>query len=1668
MGLLKKLSSLTRRKARLARKSKSKRILENNRQCRFEVMEPRIVLTADPVIAGVTYLEGDSGQDTTPDHFEVTFNGGAQTTQLTQFVINGDQDGNGQLSDGDVFFDVADGLPGTGGYHEFLFDAINSKGISEQDILNVNVSEDGLVLTVDVQNFDSEDVLAFTIDVDEVENLNVDKIASGVEFEGSQFETTFEDDNYVFVDKSVSVDVELDSGFVQNQTEGIFYDSYDSLFAQGENLSTQEIDLELDNETGQADRTAGAIDAYDLEPKPITISGTVYEDNNLNWQQDSDESGISDVQINLQLLNEATGNYEDVANTTTDAIGNYEFGLDLNLLPGTYRIIEGQPAGYLDVGALAGNVEGSEIGDVQSNQQGYDNIISDIQIPLGNTAATDYDFKEIKPAALSGHVYHDRNDDGVRDPGEEGLANVLIQVTRVGAKDGATADPFENTTPIFVRTDAEGFYSVDGLPPGVYEIVEINNYPNEESPLTGFVDGKDTVGRINANAHGQSSNDKFTMVELCAGEEGVDYDFGELKPASISGYVSVTTPEGNCVDPTDPNHNGIAGVTIQLLNENGEFISETVTNQDGFYQFADLNPGTYSVVEIQPNAYIDAQETIGSVDGEETGLSLTNDRFSQITLTSATAGTMYNFCEHIPAEIHGTVYHDENDNGSLEAGEQRLGGVTVELLNDIGDVIESTTTDAQGEYWFTGLTAGTYSVRELQPATFQDGRDTVGNIDGTRTGDLQNDLLSNIDLKFGDVGVEYNFGEIRLGSISGMVHGDANGDCNFEPSEGDRPLEGVVLQLMDESGTVIAETTTNANGEYIFDGLRPGEYTVREFTPDDLIDGAERVGTVDGVEVGELSNDRLSAISLSSGDSAVNYDFCEHIPAEIHGQVFFDLNDDGSKASDDVGIANVTIQLFDESGEMVAETVTDATGNYWFTRLQAGTYKIQEIQPDTYVDGKDTVGNIGGITNGDGMNDMFTNVTIKGGEKGVAYDFAEIRMASISGFVHVDMNGNCTLETEAGDQSLENVTLELLDADGTVIATTQTNADGFYEFDNLLPGEYSIRELQPENLFDGDAIRGSGNGDDTADNLISGIKIDAGQNLVQYNFCEHPGAEIHGRVFVDGPEFQTEDGTLPENYRDQRDGIYQAGVDTPLAGVQLQLYFVNLNDGNGLVNRPVTIGDVLASEYPELGTDPSTPITTLTNAQGEYWFTGLQAGNYAVLEIQPDGYSDANDVVGTTTGVAINDPNDERPQFLLGFSGEQQMDAVVGINVQVGQASFQNNFTEVSVIADPDRPVLFPPVSQPPTSVNPVTPNPGIQGLPGLFGAQPISSTELLGINFLAHTQQTDNPYTWHLSVVNAGQPRAELADGQVNDTVWKQASFINESDWNRFDMSTALWTFTETKGVGDIVATDNTAQFGMVGGIPLAGDFDGDGSDELAVFKDGYWMIDLNHNGRWDESDLLATLGDSGDRPVVGDWDGDGKDDIGIYGPIWDRDPEAIVRDPGLPNPENDPDTKPKNVPPIREDATNGARVMKLTSFGRQRADVVDHVFGLGEEQDTPITGDWNGNGIRSIGYFNGGAWKFDVNGDGKFSYEDAVAEFGRAGDIPLVGDFNGDGIEEIAVYRSGTWLIDTDGNLELDATDKTFQLGGQGDIPVVGDWDGDGIDEPAIYRPTTNEYFQ
>jgi hypothetical protein len=146
--------------------------------------------------------------------------------------------------------------------------------------------------------------------------------------------------------------------------------------------------------------------------------------------------------------------------------------------------------------------------------------------------------------------------------------------------------------------------------------------------------------------------------------------------------------------------------------------------------------------------------------------------------------------------------------------------------------------------------------------------------------------------------------------------------------------------------------------------------------------------------------------------------------------------------------------------------------------------------------------------------------------------------------------------------------------------------------------------------------------------------------------------------------------------------------------------------------------------------------------------------------------------------------------------------------------------------------------------------------------------------------------------------------------------------------------------------------------------------------------------------------------------------------------------------------------------DAAIGLRTMKRGHTGKMRSDLIDHVFEYGQKGDVAVVGDWNGDGIYTVGIFRNGTWYLDMDGDGRWSDGDVVAEYGQEGDLPVVGDWTGDGITKLGVYRNGKFYLDTNNNRKLDATDKVFELGSPGDKPVVGDWTGDGIDKVGVYQ--------
>ncbi len=220
------------------------------------------------------------------------------------------------------------------------------------------------------------------------------------------------------------------------------------------------------------------------------------------------------------------------------------------------------------------------------------------------------------------------------------------------------------------------------------------------------------------------------------------------------------------------------------------------------------------------------------------------------------------------------------------------------------------------------------------------------------------------------------------------------------------------------------------------------------------------------------------------------------------------------------------------------------------------------------------------------------------------------------------------------------------------------------------------------------------------------------------------------------------------------------------------------------------------------------------------------------------------------------------------------------------------------------------------------------------------------------------------------------------------------------------------------------TDSFGVRSDLPVAGDWNGDGFDEIGVWRPGTgrFYLDIDGTFTWRTGIDLVTdpFGARDDRPVAGDWNGDGTDEIGMWRP------------------------------------STGCFYLDMDGNGTwtRSADKITAPFGA--PNDYPVVGDWNGDGVDDVGVWRPSTGRFYLDVDGSFTWTrgvDVITDaFGIPGDIPVAGDWNDDGKDDIGVWRpsSGRFYLDSDGSFtwtpRVDAITASFGL--PTDLPVVGRW--------------------
>ena len=883
------------------------------------------------------------------------------------------------------------------------------------------------------------------------------------------------------------------------------------------------------------------VDAGVEDPGTASFSGRVFIDS------DDDDLDVGEAEQGLEgvlvTLVDAEGN--EVATTTTDATGAYTFtGLDA----GSYRAV------------FPTDVDGLTL--VSANIGDDDTIDSDAKRGSGETSlyvvgvgesVTDVDAGVEDPgtASFSGRVFIDSDDDDL-DVGEaeQGLEGVLVTLVDADGNEVATT-----------TTDATGAYTFTGLDAGSYGAV----FPTDVDGLTLVSANIGDDDTIDSDAKRGSGETSLYVVDIGQSVTDVDAGFEDPGTSSLAGRVFLDGND-NDVDDSEP---GVGNIVVTLQDGDGNTVATTITADDGSYVFEDLDAGDYVVVfptEVDGRVLVDAN--IGGDDAVDSDAD---------PATGATAPISLGIGEDVSdvdagiedagsASLSGRIFIDSDDDSlDVDEAEEGIAGQTVILLDEDGNEVASTTTDAEGAYTFTGLDAGRYKVRF---PTEVDGLVLVNaNIGDDERIDSDAKRGSG-ETSFYDLDIGENVSDVDAGledpakaSLAGRFFVDENLD-DLEDG-GDTAVSGATVELLLD-GEVIATTTTNSEGAYLFRNLRADEYQVRFINPTAALGfvtpnvGGDEIVDSDAIDNGD-GTATTAPVSVSLGENVRDVDAGIGDPgnASLGDFVFIDMNRNGVLDDGDVGLGGVTVTLLDENGQQIDETVSNEDGSYVFDELLAGTYSVQFQEADGF-DFADA--NVGGDDAADSDADQATgqteNVVLGIGEENLTVDAGlvmELPPEAVADEACVCATETKVIDVLANDADPEGDDIFVSAINGQDVelgdsvtldsgAVVTLNADGTLSYDssNGVYGGFAADELPiGTDEMDGFTYTVSDGDGGTATSNVD-VEVKGALNTVETIMASLPEAAITvQRGFLPGLAFAS---TVNESGDERFDGVFVEGA----------------------------------------------------------------------------------------------------------------------------------------------------------------------------------------------------------------------------------------------------------------------------------------------------------------------------------------------------------------------------------------------------------------------------------------------------------------------------------------------------------------------------------------------
>ncbi len=537
--------------------------------------------------------------------------------------------------------------------------------------------------------------------------------------------------------------------------------------------------------------------------------------------------------------------------------------------------------------------------------------------------------------------------------------------------------------------------------------------------------------------------------------------------------------------------------------------------------------------------------------------------------------------------IGDTVFADWNGDGNQNTGEEGLSGIMVWLYNDSNQdgVIETgsdalvytTTTNASGIYTFSNLYAGSYVVKvnESQLPTIWE--------DYLQTKDPDQNGVCTSCNEFGAAAVssalptntamDYGYKPAGFAKLGDRVWKDTDADGIQDP--GETGIPNITVRIYQDDGqpgvfepsldALVAEVSTDANGNYLFEVLPGVKYLVYVDTND-----PQMPTDTYGKKYALTTNNNYKPVLLSSGQIYLEADFGFAPGAYLGDFIWQDNDGDGSQDPGEPGISGVTVELysdtnrngaFDSEDVLYATTTTNASGIYSFNGIISGAYVVKVASPgNTFTLTGDpdapTVPCSAGGCNGEDA------VTLKPGQVNLSADFGYKPQYSLGDFVWLDSDKDGV--QDPGEPGIGGVRLCLTSpCNSGNLSQTTTDSDGYYTFGGLNSGNYTV--YVDIDTLPTDTRNPTYDFDGTGTPNQATINVNGNIKTADFGYFYSGDGSLSGTVFMDTGN----DGHA-----------FSSGVDLPIQNVPVFLY----NSAGKLV------------------------ASTLTGVDGAYTFNNLPTG----------------------------------------------------------------------------------------------------------------------------------------------------------------------------------------------------------------------------------------------------------------------------------------------------------------------------------------------------------------------------------------------------------------------------------------------------------------------------